>query len=96
MRNPKMNKAELISKVAETTGMTKVDADKAVDAVFSAITSALKSGDDVRLIGFGAFSVSNRAARQGKNPMTGAAITIPASKAPKFSAGKALKDTING
>ncbi len=91
-----MNKAELISKVAETTGMTKVDADKAVDAVFSAITSALKSGDDVRLIGFGAFSVSNRAARQGKNPMTGAAITIPASKAPKFSAGKALKDTING
>lgn len=91
-----MNKADLVSKVAELAGITKAEADKAADAVFAAITSALKAGDDVRLVGFGSFSVASRAARAGRNPQTGDAITIKASKAPKFSAGKALKDAVNG
>jgi len=91
-----MNKSELVSAIAEASGLTKADSDKAVDAVFAAITDALKSGDDVRLVGFGSFAVSARAARQGKNPRTGEAINIAASKAPKFSAGKALKDLVNG
>lgn len=91
-----MNKAELISKVAELAGMTKADAEKAVDGVFESITTALKGGDDVRLVGFGSFSVASRAASKGRNPRTGAEITIPASKQPKFSAGKGLKDAVNG
>ena len=91
-----MTKADLVSKVADLASLTKADADKAVDAVLTAITAALKAGDDVRLAGFGRFSVSSRAAREGKNPRTGEKITIPASKAPKFSAGKALKDALNG
>jgi DNA-binding protein HU-beta len=91
-----MNKAELVAKVAEGAGLTKADADKATDAVFAAITAALKSGEEVRLSGFATFSVSSRPARQGRNPRTGEVLTIPASKAPKFSAGKGLKDTING
>ena len=89
-----MNKADLISAVATAAGITKADADKAVDGVFAAITAALKAGDDVRLVGFGSFSVSARAAKEGRNPRTGATIQIAASKAPKFSAGKALKDAI--
>ena len=89
-----MNKADLISAVAAAAGITKADADKAVDGVFAAITAALKAGDDVRLVGFGSFSVSARAAKEGRNPRTGATIQIAASKAPKFSAGKALKDAI--
>ncbi|MTJ79770.1 MAG: HU family DNA-binding protein [Telmatospirillum sp.] len=90
-----MNKGDLVSTVTELSGLTKADADKAVDAVFAAITTALKSGDDVRLVGFGSFSVTSRPSREGKNPRTGEKITIPASKAPKFSVGKALKDAVN-
>ena len=91
-----MNKHDFIDIVAAAAGVTKADAAKAVDGIFDAITGALKSGDDVRLVGFGSFSVSARAARQGRNPTTGAAITIAASKAPKFTAGKGLKDAVNG
>ena len=90
-----MNKADLVSKVSEATGQTKADADKAIDAVFDAITAALKAGDDVRLVGFGSFSVSARAAREGRNPRTGQTIKIEASKQPKFTAGKVLKDAMN-
>ena len=89
-----MNKSNLVSAVATATGLTKADADKAIEGVFGAITAALKAGDDVRLVGFGSFSVSARAAKTGRNPRTGAEIQIAASKAPKFSAGKALKDAI--
>ncbi len=91
-----MNKNDLVSKVAELSGLTKTVSDKVTDAVFAAITSALKGGDEVKLVGFGTFSVSARAAREGKNPRTGAKIAIPASKAPKFTVGKALKDAVNG
>ena len=91
-----MNKTDLVATVAELSGLTQADADKAVDAAFTAITQALKTGDDVRLIGFGSFSVASRPARPGRNPQTGAAIAIPASKAPKFAAGKGLKDAVNG
>lgn len=90
-----MNKQELVSAVAEAAGLTKADTDKAVDAVFTAITDSLKKGEEVRLIGFGSFSVSNRAATTGRNPRTGEAIKIAASKNPKFSAGKGLKDAVN-
>jgi DNA-binding protein HU-beta len=89
-----MNKTDLVAAVATAAGITKSDADKAVDGVFAAITAALKAGDDVRLVGFGTFSISARAAKQGRNPRTGDTIQIAASKAPKFSAGKALKDSI--
>ncbi len=91
-----MNKNDLISKVADATGLSKADAGKAVDAVFATITDALKSGDDVRLVGFGTFSVTTRAATTGRNPRTGETIQIPASKQPKFKAGKQLKDAVNG
>lgn len=91
-----MNKNDLISKVAAATGLSKADAGKAVDAVFGAITDALKKGDDVRLVGFGTFSVAKRAASTGRNPRTGQTIQIPASKQPKFKAGKQLKDAVNG
>jgi DNA-binding protein HU-beta len=90
-----MNKSELVSAVAQSSGLTKADAEKAVDGVFDAITGALKEGDDVRLVGFGSFSVAERAAREGKNPRTGEKIQIAASKQPKFSAGKGLKDAVN-
>jgi len=90
-----MNKQELVSAVAEAAGLTKADTDKAVDAVFTAITDSLKKGEEVRLIGFGSFSVSQRAATTGRNPRTGEAIKIAASKNPKFSAGKGLKDAVN-
>ena len=91
-----MNKNELISDVAEKTGLTKAAAGEAVDATFDAITAALKGGDEVRIIGFGNFSVTNRAATEGRNPRTGETIKIPASKTPKFKAGKGLKDAVNG
>lgn len=90
-----MNKQELVSAVAEATGLTKADTDKAIDGVFTAITDSLKKGEEVRLIGFGSFSVSQRAATTGRNPRTGEAIKIAASKNPKFSAGKGLKDAVN-
>ena len=90
-----MNKADLVAAVAEHCGLTKADADKAIDAVFDSITAALKAGDGVRLVGFGSFSVSERAARDGRNPRTGQAIKIEASRQPKFAAGKDLKDAVN-
>jgi DNA-binding protein HU-beta len=91
-----MNKNDLVAAVAQATGTSKADAAKAVDGVFDAIAGALKSGDGVQLVGFGSFSVANRAARQGRNPRTGETIQIAASKLPKFKAGKALKDAVNG
>lgn len=90
-----MNKGELISKITEA-GLTKKDAETAVNAVVSSITDALVKGDAVSLIGFGTFSVKERAAREGKNPRTGEVIKIAASKVPTFKAGKALKDKVNG
>ena len=91
-----MNKNELAAAVAEKTGLGKGDAASAVDAVFETITGTLKSGGDVRVLGFGNFSVSHRAATTGRNPLTGAPVDIPAKKVAKFSAGKGLKDALNG
>lgn len=90
-----MNKTELIDAVAGATDLSKADAGRAVDAVVSTITSALKGGDTVTLVGFGTFLVRARAARTGRNPQTGEAIQIKASNAPAFKAGKALKDAVN-
>lgn len=90
-----MNKNELVSAVAESASLSKGDAQSAVDAVFSVITGELKKGGDVRLVGFGNFTVSKRAASTGRNPQTGAAVNIPARTVPKFSAGKGLKDAVN-
>jgi DNA-binding protein HU-beta len=90
-----MNKNELVDTVANETGLPKREAAKAVDSVFSAITDALKDGDEVRLVGFGTFSVAERSASQGRNPRTGESINISASKQPKFRAGKGLKDALN-
>ena len=90
-----MNKNDLISSVAESPGLTKADAGRAVDGVFDSIASALASGDDVRIVGFGSFSVANRAASTGRNPRTGEEIQIPASKQPKFKAGAPLKSAVN-
>ena len=89
-----MNKNDLIAAVADSTALSKADATKAVDAVFDIITGSLKSGNEVRLVGFGTFSVAQRKATQGRNPQTGATIQIPASKQPKFKAGKQLKDSV--
>jgi len=88
------NKAELIGKVAELTGLTKKDSTQAVDAVFSVIQEELAKGEKVQLIGFGNFEVRERAARKGRNPQTGEEIEIAASKVPAFKAGKALKDAV--
>ena len=90
-----MNKNELITKVADSSGLSKTDAGSAVDSVIESIVGALKAGDDVRLVGFGTFSVSDRAASEGRNPRTGEKINIPASKQLKFKAGKGLKDSLN-
>ena len=90
-----MNKQDLASSVADSTGLTKTDANRAVDAVLDIVTAPLKKGGEIRLAGFGTFRVAKRAARVGRNPQTGAAINIPASKQPKFSAGKSLKDVVN-
>ena len=90
-----MTKNELIAAVADTAKLTKTSAASAVDATFDIITGALRRGDEVKLIGFGSFKVVKRAAREGRNPRTGAPVQIPASKAPKFSAGKGLKDSVN-
>ena len=90
-----MNKNDLVSLVAERTGFSKGDAAKAVDGVLDAIMHALKQGDDVRLVGFGTFSVGNRKASQGRNPRTGEPLSIAATKQPKFRAGKVLKDAVN-
>ena len=90
-----MNKTQLIDVVATKTDLTKKKAEEVVNAVNEAITEALKAGDKVQIIGFGTYEVKERAAREGRNPKTGETITIAASKAPAFSAGKALKDAIN-
>jgi len=90
-----MNKGELIDVVADDAGLLKADATRAVDAVITAITKALKKGDQVALVGFGTFAVKERAARQGRNPRTGETIQIAASHVPGFKAGKALKDAVN-
>ena len=90
-----MNKNEFIDRVAEFGGMSKAEAGRSVDAVFDAITHALKSGDDVRLVGFGTFAAVKQAAREGRNPRTGETIQIKASVKPKFTAGKGLKDALN-
>ena len=90
-----MNKSELIDAISESADITKAAAGRAVDAVVESITNALKSGDQVTLIGFGTFSVKDRAARLGRNPQTGAEIKIAAAKIPSFKAGKALKDAVN-
>jgi len=89
-----VNRNDLVDAVATATNMTKADATTAVDAVLDAITTALKNGNEVRLAGFGTFVVSQRAASEGRNPRTGEKIQIPASKLPKFRAGKGLKDAV--
>ena len=90
-----MNKAELISAVAEKTGLSKKDSEKAINATFDTITLAMEAGEKVQLVGFGAFDVKERASRIGRNPKTKEEIEIPASRVPVFKAGKALKDAIS-
>jgi len=90
-----MNKNDLIERVADRADLSKADATRAVDGVFDTITETLKSGDEIRLVGFGTFAVSRRAASEGRNPRTGEKIQIPASNQPKFKAGKGLKDALN-
>jgi DNA-binding protein HU-beta len=90
-----MNKGELIEAVAAAADLTKADATKAVEAFVDTVTRTLRRGDQVAIVGFGSFSVKSRAARQGRNPKTGATIDIPASRVPGFKAGKALKDAVN-
>ncbi len=90
-----MNKSELTDSVASSADLSKASASRAVDAVIDAITSALKSGDQVSIVGFGTFLVRERGARSGRNPRTGETIKISASKAPGFKPGKALKDAVN-
>ena len=90
-----MNKTELVNAIADKAGISKKDATSALDAFTAVVTEELKKGEKISLIGFGTFEVSKRAARTGRNPQTGAEMSIPASNAPKFKAGKALKDSIN-
>ena len=90
-----MNKTELVAAIADSADLTKKDAEKAVKAFTDVVTKALKKGDKVQLVGFGTFEVVKRAAREGRNPQTGATMKIAASVAPKFKAGKALKDAVN-
>lgn len=89
-----MNKNDLIAQVASISGLTKADSARAVDGVFQAITSSLKKGAEVRLVGFGTFAVAKRAATEGRNPRTGEKIKIPATTLPKFRAGKGLKQAV--
>ena len=90
-----MNKTELVAAMAENAGLSKKDAEKALNAFKDVVTAELKKGGKVQFVGFGTFEVSKRAAREGRNPQTGKTMKINASKAPKFKAGKALKDLIN-
>ena len=90
-----MNKNDLVNQVSDNTGLSKSDSAKAVDSVLDTITDTLKSGGDVRLVGFGTFLVSKRKATTGRNPQTGAAIDSPAANVPKFRPGKALKESLN-
>jgi nucleoid DNA-binding protein len=91
-----MNKTEFVEAIAKESGLTNADARKAVEAVITTVEKSLKKGDDIALTGFGKFSVSKRAARTGRNPQTGEAVKIKASKAPKFTAGAGLKQAVNG
>ena len=90
-----MNKNDLIDAVAGSAGLSKADSAKAVDNIFDAVTSAMQNGEEVRLVGFGTFSVSHRKATTGRNPRTGEAIQISARNVPKFKSGKALKQAVN-
>jgi DNA-binding protein HU-beta len=90
-----MNRSDLVAHIADEAGISKAAADKVVGAFVGGVADALKKGDKVTLVGFGTFDVSSRAARTGRNPQTGEAIQIKASKAPKFKAGKSLKDAVN-
>lgn len=90
-----MNKTELVAAIAEKTELSKKDSEKALKAFMEVVSEQLKKGEKIQLVGFGTFEVTERAARTGKNPQTGKAIKIPASKAPKFKAGKALKEAVN-
>lgn len=90
-----MNKAELVDVIADSADLSKAAASRALDAVIGSITDTLKSGDQVSLVGFGTFTVKDRAARTGRNPQTGEPIEIKAAKVPGFKAGKALKDAVN-
>ena len=90
-----MNRAELVAKIAEKSELTKKDAEKALASFISSVTEALKDGDKVQLVGFGTFETRKREARKGRDPRTGNPIKIPASIAPAFKAGKALKDAVN-
>ena len=90
-----MNKTELVAAIAEKTELSKKDAEKALKAFTDVVAEELKKGEKIQLVGFGTFEVAERAARTGRNPMTGKSIEIAASKTPKFKAGKALKDSIN-
>lgn len=90
-----MNKSELVEQVAKETGLAKTKAQSAVESVINSIKATLQKGNEVRLVGFGTFSVAQRAATTGRNPRTGEKINIPASKQPKFKAGKELKEAVN-
>lgn len=90
-----MNKTELVAAIAEKTELSKKDSEKALKAFVEVVSEQLKKGEKIQLVGFGTFEVAKRAARTGKNPQTGKEIKIPASKAPKFKAGKALKEAVN-
>jgi len=90
-----VNKNDLVTSVASRTSLSKADAARAIDATLASVTSSLRGGSEVRLVGFGTFSVSNRKASRGRNPRTGAVIQIPACRVPKFRAGKALKAAVN-
>lgn len=90
-----MNKTELVAAIAEQTELSKKDAEKALKAFIDVVTDELKKGEKVQLVGFGTFEISERAAREGRNPQTGEAMSIQASRTPKFKAGKALKDAVN-
>jgi DNA-binding protein HU-beta len=89
-----MNKAEIVARIARDAGLTKSDALKAVDALVDNVTKALKKGDKVTLVGFGTFAISRHKARAGRNPRTGAPLKIPARRAPRFAAGKELKEAV--
>ena len=91
-----MNKTELVDAIAKETGLSKKDSEKALKAFTDSVAKELKKKGKVQLVGFGTFEIAKRAARTGKNPQTGAAIKIPAATVPKFKAGKALKDAVNG
>ena len=90
-----MNKTELVAAIAEKTELSKKDAEKALKAFTDVVAEELKKGEKIQLVGFGTFEVAERPARDGRNPLTGKAMKIPASKSPKFKPGKALKDTVN-